>query len=96
MTQAVQTAQNNMAAAASQVNTAQQQVILLSKQADRNAVRAAQAAVAQTESQLAQAKEALNKYTIKANCSGTVKPGQMAQLQFDIAGGAEAENTEVE
>ncbi len=72
ITQAVQTAQNNMAAAASQVNTAQQQVILLSKQADRNAVRAAQAAVAQTESQLAQAKEALNKYTIKANCSGTV------------------------
>lgn len=72
MTQAAQTAQNNLTAAASQVDTAQQQVTLLSKQADRNAVKAAQAAVAQTESQLAQARDALNKYTIKANCSGTV------------------------
>lgn len=70
--QAAETAQNNLTAAASRINTAQQQVTLLSKNADKNAVRAAQASLAQVQSQLQQSKEKLADYTITANCDGVV------------------------
>lgn len=72
MTQALETAQNNLHAAANQIDSAQQQVVLLSGNADQAEVKAAQAVVAQTESQIAQVKDQLEKYTMRANCSGTV------------------------
>lgn len=70
--QAVESAQNVWNAAIVQVDTAQQQVVLVSQNSDKHAVKAAQAAVAQAESQLKQAKEALQDCTIVAGCSGTV------------------------
>ncbi len=72
LAQAAQTAANNVTAAAGQVEAAQQQVIVLSGASDKNAVKSAQAALAQAESQLAQLKDAAEDYTIRANCTGTV------------------------
>lgn len=72
MTQQVQTAQNAVTAAEAQMESAQQQVILLSGGSDPSAVKKAQAAVTQTELQIAQAEDTLKKHTIRASCSGTV------------------------
>ncbi len=72
LAQEARKAQNNVVSAAGQVEAAQQQVILLSKSADRNQLKGAQASLAQAESQLAQMKNDLQYYTIKASCSGTI------------------------
>lgn len=72
LTQQVQAAQYAVATAEAQVESAQQQVILLSGGSDTAAIKRAQAAVTQTELQIAQAKDILEKYTIRAACDGTV------------------------
>lgn len=72
LSQQVQTAQLTMTAAEAQVESAQQQVILLSGGSDKAAVKKAQAAVTQTELQIAQAKDALEHCIIRAEASGTV------------------------
>lgn len=68
----VQTAQYAMDTAAAQVESAQQQVILISGGSNAAAIKKAQAAVAQTELQIAQAQDILDGCTIRALCSGTV------------------------
>ncbi len=86
LAQATRTAKNNVTAAASQVEAAQQQVVQLSKSADEHQVKSAQAALAQAESQLAQLKENLSHYTIVASCNGTILSVNYTQGAMIAAG----------
>lgn len=94
LAQQVQTAQNAVTAAEAQVESAQQQVILLSGGSDTSAVKKAQAAVAQTELQLAQANSQLEKYTIRAACNGTAVSVNYTAGAMIAAGGDLAEITD--
>ena len=94
LAQQVQTAQNAVTAAEAQVESAQQQVILLSGGSDTAAVKRAQAAVAQTELQLAQAKDVLERCTIRAACSGTAVSVNYTEGAMITTGGDLAEITD--
>jgi len=91
MTQQVQTAQNAVTIAEAQLESAQQQVILLSGGSDASAIKRAQAAVAQTELQIAQAKDMLENYTIRAACDGTVISVNYTEGAMIASGGDLAE-----
>lgn len=69
--QQLQVAKHTLTSAEAQVESAQQQVILLSSETDSAAIKWAQAAVTQTNLQIAQAKDVLEQYTIRASCNGT-------------------------
>ncbi len=94
LAQQVQTAQNAVTAAEAQVESAQQQVILLSGGSDASAVKKAQAAVAQTELQLAQAKDVLEHHTIRATCNGTAVSVNYTAGAMIASGGDLAEITD--
>ena len=94
MARQAQTAQNAVTAAEAQVESAQQQVILLSGGSDPAAVKKAQAAVTQTELQLAQARDLLEHYTIRASCSGTAISVNYTEGAMIAAGGDLAELTD--
>lgn len=71
------------------LDSADQQVSLLRAGADDTAITAAEAAVAQTESQIEQMKEDLAKCTVRANCDGTVVSknytlGDLVSLGYDL------------
>jgi len=79
-----------------QLDNAKQQLTLLQEGASEEAVSAATADVAQTESQIRQAKEQLEKYTLYAICDGTVisknyGTGDMVAAGYNIADISSAE-----
>lgn len=86
---ALDTIQYQMDVAKAQLDTADQQLQLLRSGAGDEAIVAADAAVAQIESQIAQTKEHLEKLTIKAACDGTVmsknyNKGDLVATGYDL------------
>lgn len=87
---AMNTARNSMNAAAAQADSVRQQITIAGASSDSLAIVSAQAAVDQTESQLAQLREQLEKCTVTASCDGTVmslnySAGAMVSPGFDLA-----------
>ena len=84
----------------SQFDSAKQQLSLTTDGADEETIVSAEAQVAQTESQLAQMKEDLEKYTIRANCNGILMSknylaGDMVSAGYNLGDVAASEENYV-